>query len=543
MSLLMQALKKAERLHHDGLPPEEPHEADGLALEPLLPPAAAPAVSAPPPRAESRTTATELGLEPLEPLEPLERADLPAAPPPVPNEPQIPLVPAVEAAHDPVPPQARHELPGTRKDGAPLRSPSPGAARPGDAAPAEPGIDAGARPGRPGASYARPPNPNLPRLRIAALAGILLVIVAAFAYVYWKATSAPGPGAALPMVPMPPPSATGATGIVVAPVDQPFGQAASPHDAATADPGQRRADEGMPAHAPPLGQERPAMAADVQGAPPMQVADPEAQRAEAEYMARQMADAGRPAEALVAPAAALAPAASVARPAVAPEAGDVHIVRSSGPALNPVVQNAYAAFTAGDYTTARNQYDIALRQDPNNRDALLGSAAVALRDNRGEQAAAVYARLLQLNPNDPDALAALVSMRGGDATRAESRLNDVLKTQPEAPPLLFALGNLYARQGRWPEAQQSYFRAYTAAPDNPDYAFNLAVGLDRLNQGRLAITYYQKALALNGTAGFDRAAVQRRLQELQAAVRPGAGAATAGTAPAPSAALPAPGDN
>ncbi|GGC10934.1 tetratricopeptide repeat protein [Pseudoduganella buxea] len=528
MSLLMQALKKAERLHHDGLPPEEADKADGLALEPLLPPAAAaPASSVPPPGAESPATGTELGLEPLE------RADRPAAPPPAPSEPQIPLVPAVEAAYDPVPPQARHELPGTRKDGAQLPPASPGVAKSEDTAHAEPGVEALARPGRPGASYARPPNPNLPRLRIAALGGILLIIVAAFAYVYWKATSAPGPGAALPMVPMPPPSATGATGIVVAPVDQPFGQAANAQDAAAGELGQRRGDEGMASYAQPPVQDRAALQAGVQAAPPVQVTDPEAQRAEAEYMARQqMAEPARNSEA------------SVARPAAAPpDSGDVHIVRSNGAAINPVVQNAYAAFTAGDYATARNHYDIALRQDPNNRDALLGSAAVALRDNRGEQAAAVYARLLQLNPNDPDALAALVSMRGGDATRAESRLNDVLKTQPEAAPVLFALGNLYARQGRWPEAQQSYFRAYTAAPGNPDYAFNLAVGLDRLNQGRLAITYYQKALALNGTAGFDRAAVQRRLQELQAAVRPGAGVATVGSAPATSAAVPAPGDN
>ena len=82
----------------------------------------------------------------------------------------------------------------------------------------------------------------------------------------------------------------------------------------------------------------------------------------------------------------------------------------------------------------------------------------------------------------------------------------------------FALGNLYARQGRWPEAQQSYFRAFTAAPTNPDYAFNLAVGLDRLNQGRLAQNYYQRALALAqaAPAGFDPNAVRKRLQELGA---------------------------
>ena len=60
----------------------------------------------------------------------------------------------------------------------------------------------------------------------------------------------------------------------------------------------------------------------------------------------------------------------------------------------------------------------------------------------------------------------------------------------------FALGNLFARQGRWPEAQQSYFRAFSAMPENADYAFNLGVGLDRMNQPRLAQTYYRRALEL-----------------------------------------------
>ena len=46
----------------------------------------------------------------------------------------------------------------------------------------------------------------------------------------------------------------------------------------------------------------------------------------------------------------------------------------------------------------------------------------------------------------------------------------------------------------WPDAQQAYFRAYSSVPDNADYAFNLAVGLDRLSQRKLALSYYQRAL-------------------------------------------------
>ena len=85
--------------------------------------------------------------------------------------------------------------------------------------------------------------------------------------------------------------------------------------------------------------------------------------------------------------------------------------------------------------------------------------------------------------------------------------------------MLFALGNLYAQQGRWSDAQQVYFRAVGAAPDNPDYVYNLAIGLDRLNQGKLALGYYQRALALaqDKAVGFDRNALRKRMHELSIA--------------------------
>ena len=197
--------------------------------------------------------------------------------------------------------------------------------------------------------------------------------------------------------------------------------------------------------------------------------------------------------------------------------GDIKVSHSSNaPRISPALQSGYQAFTSGDMAAAAQFYNTALQQEPNNRDALLGSAAVAARRNDVQRAAASYLRLLELNPGDPDALAGLLSLRPGDTGQSELRLKNLLRKSPDNGPLLFALGNLYARQNRWSEAQQGFFRAYTASPDNPDYAFNLAVGLDRLNQPRLAQTYYQRALALAqaGPAAFDREAARLRAQQL-----------------------------
>lgn len=183
--------------------------------------------------------------------------------------------------------------------------------------------------------------------------------------------------------------------------------------------------------------------------------------------------------------------------------------------LNPTLGKAYQSFLSGDTGAAQQLYQKVLQQEPNNRDALLGMAAIALKHKQAGQAAAYYGKLLDLDLADPEALAALIGLQGQtDPTQSESRLKKVLMQNPQADAAHFALGNLYTQQSRWAEAQQSYFRAYSSAPGNADYAFNLAVSLDHLNQGKLALDYYQRALAQPGPANFDKSSVQTRIREL-----------------------------
>ena len=103
-----------------------------------------------------------------------------------------------------------------------------------------------------------------------------------------------------------------------------------------------------------------------------------------------------------------------------------------------------------------------------------------------------------------------------DPLLAESRLKTLLASDPGAHVLNFALGNQLAQQGRWPEAQQQYFKAFAADPENADFAYNLAVSLDHLRQPRVALEYYQRAITLAKTrgAGFDLAAAQARAAQL-----------------------------
>jgi len=568
MSLLMQALRKAERARAQS--GHDTEYGDDLGQAPF----GADAVPSPPPIEGGPAFAVMPDSWRLEPLD---------AEPPV--------VAAQEAAHDPVPPQARHEP--VRPPSAPSTPRMPPAADMSDAprttratghAPDSAGVNASGGPGA-------PRRQGLPRAiassqrRLAILAGTLAALLAVFAFIYWRAVSAPGPGAQLPKVPMPTPGSPPAVlagsqqgaPIPVTPYVTPLGadpglQAGAPAGAAaTAEAagtmaggaagapgliGAGPVESGVAAPASP-----PSTAAkapptrpdtDVTIPTPEQLAaitDPairaEAMRDAAERAARQVRAEGSaaPAPATVheGPAtqsqtsepvrthrpepplrrqgdtAAHKEAGATLKTAIG-DAGNVQFVRGTAPAqVAPAVQNGYAALKSGDLATAHQQYDLALLQDPNNRDALLGAAAVALREHDGRQASSNYLRLLELDPNDPEALAGLAELRPGDLQENEIKLRGLARQHPGSGPVQFALGNLFARQGRWPEAQQSYFRAFNAMPENADYAFNLGVGLDRMNQPRLAQTYYRRALELAQASppSFNIDAVRKRLQVLE----------------------------
>ncbi|MDQ1830341.1 tetratricopeptide repeat protein [Massilia scottii] len=450
MSLLMQALKKAERAKQNHAPDEElakPSEAydEVLALAPH----------------EQAASAEPLTLSPLD-----------AAPADARAGPSIDVAPEAPRMAIPDPQAEPPAAPPRRARNAPPPPP--------------PRVKARKR------AVARM---DARTIRIAVLGSIALLIAAVFAYIYWNAVYGSGSSRHLPMVPMPGQNQSAA----------PDPGAAVPGVAVVA--AQPGAD--VPIQAP-----QPVQPYVAQAPPPSsrdQMPPDEAMRLQQLQQGQQQGQEQAPP-----PQAAPRPS-SPRAPAAAPDSGGIRVARSSKPEqINPSLQNGFTAYNNGDLPAARQSYQTVLRQDPNNRDALLGMAALAARDNQAEQAAGIYARLLDLDPNDNDALAGLTSVRQGDPAQSEGRLRRVVERNPESGPLLFALGNLYARQGRWPEAQQHYFRAYSASPSNADYAFNLAIGLDRLNQGKLALTYYQRAveLAQRGAVSFDRNAAATRAREL-----------------------------
>lgn len=193
--------------------------------------------------------------------------------------------------------------------------------------------------------------------------------------------------------------------------------------------------------------------------------------------------------------------------------------RNSGQEIDPALAAAYQAFLSGDYLRAKTLYGQVLQADRRNIDALLGLAAIAWKEGRNEEASGYYSRVLDADPQNAHAQAGLIAIVGGtDPAAAEARLKQLIAREPSGF-LYFTLGNLYSERQLWPAAQQAYFQAYQFAPDNPDYAFNLAVGLEHLGQPSLALDYYRKALDLSfkkGRANFDQNLAIQRVGQLSA---------------------------
>ncbi len=246
---------------------------------------------------------------------------------------------------------------------------------------------------------------------------------------------------------------------------------------------------------------QPATVSSVSGAGPASTATPRPRTA-APASSRAAARASGPAA-----ASGSAPSAAVA------------LVPNAGTRPASLMDAAYAAYQAGKPAEATRLYQDVLRADPTQRDAWLGLAVIAHAGNQREPAMDAYKRVLRLEPQNATALAGLSSLiTAAGEPQQESRLREMLARAPQEADLNNALGLVLSGEQRWSEAQPLFFKAHSAAPQEAQFAYNLAVTLDHLRKSALAAQYYETALGLAAgrASGFDEASARNRLTALRA---------------------------
>jgi Flp pilus assembly protein TadD len=187
--------------------------------------------------------------------------------------------------------------------------------------------------------------------------------------------------------------------------------------------------------------------------------------------------------------------------------------------VGALLARAWGAYNKSDYAQANNLYAQVLDREKNNRDALMGLGAIALKNNDDQAAMQYYNKLLQLDPRDPVANAAILNMNNSTVADApgESKLLYLIQLNPDAAHLYYALGNRYSAQSKWPEAEAAYFSAFEHDSSSADYAYNLAVSLERTGRPKEAVKYYNFALQLadHSNISFSADVVAKRLELLQ----------------------------
>ncbi len=220
-----------------------------------------------------------------------------------------------------------------------------------------------------------------------------------------------------------------------------------------------------------------------------------------------------------------APFANITTTDQQPSGNILEISRSNTPSkVQPALQSAYSQLQKGNLSAANDLYQELTTSYPNNRDALLGLASVQLQLGNLNGARSTYMHLLKLNPLDAWARTGILqAIPSTDPATYEKELLALRQQFPTLAPLSYALGNHYAKNARWHEAQSAYFdallqaRRESADNVNPDYAFNLAVSLEQLGQKRAALEYYKQAESLTNIVkpGFDPMMLRQRLKELE----------------------------
>jgi PhoH-like ATPase len=164
------------------------------------------------------------------------------------------------------------------------------------------------------------------------------------------------------------------------------------------------------------------------------------------------------------------------------------------------------------YQGIEDAYFKALKENPNNVDAILGLANFYFQTERYEQAIEMYERAQKLRPNDTTISLKIAEsyFRLGTPEIALKELKEILRNDPNNLPALVTIGNYYFDRKQYSKAITYYQKALDIQPENNNVRTDMAIALfnlgrvdDALNQLEIAIKNDPK----HALAHFNRAII------------------------------------
>jgi tetratricopeptide (TPR) repeat protein len=172
-----------------------------------------------------------------------------------------------------------------------------------------------------------------------------------------------------------------------------------------------------------------------------------------------------------------------------------------------------ALFDQSYYEKASAAWAHVLQLDPENLDALRGIGDIDYDQQRYDQASAAYEHYLKLKPDDPEVLTDLGTMYlyTGNADQAMAKYKKAISLKPDLFQPYYNLGIAYGEQGDKADAAVAFTKAISLAPDDDrrnaaKQAFTKYTGLNAEQASKVASTLKPPAAAPAQQAAASRPA-------------------------------------
>ena len=174
--------------------------------------------------------------------------------------------------------------------------------------------------------------------------------------------------------------------------------------------------------------------------------------------------------------------------------------------MEALLVSANRALKLKRYDSALDMFERLYAKNKRDQRILMGLAVAQQNTGRSEAAIKTYEAILDLNPNNTDAMLNMLGiLRSQYPSVALRRLMDLHDKYPSNAGITAQIGVTQADLGHHDDAMRFLGMAASLEPNNAQHVFNMAIITDRAGQTKQAIQYYEKALQLDAVYASGRA--------------------------------------
>jgi len=200
------------------------------------------------------------------------------------------------------------------------------------------------------------------------------------------------------------------------------------------------------------------------------------------------------------------------------------IVEKAGSASSFEAQYVAAtrAMKLGRYAAAMEMFEKLYKKNHKDPRILMGLAVSQQGAGFTESAAATYEELLNVQPNNADAIVNLMGiMKTQYPSITLKKLTELRGKYPNNPGIPAQIGLINAAEKNYDDAIRYFEVAASMQPTNPSHIYNMAIVQDHAGRSTQAIKLYEQALQMDASYGesanslpreqiYDRLVVLRR---------------------------------